>query len=148
MCFLPAAKEILDKCALALNSKLAQNPALSCAIVVSQPICQYIDIGSSYSRCLDSICPPSYGESCSYISVEDVPVHNMCAVSLDDEARMINFLLSGSHINAGNMLRSIFTEHFGTEKSITADVLYERKCRKNDGNRGRCAEAEKENLGG
>ena len=116
-----AAKEILDKCALALNSKLAQNPALSCAIVVSQPICQYIDIGSSYSRCLDSICPPSYGESCSYISVEDVPVHNMCAVSLDDEARMINFLLSGSHINAGNMLRSIFTEHFGTEKSITAE---------------------------
>lgn len=119
------SQEVAAQIALKLSEALNKNPALACSLAVSPPIRQYLDIGSNYSRCLDAMQPPAYGQACSCFAVSDTPLRNVCAISMDDESRLANFLMSGSQKNAQDMLGSIFAERFGeTRKINSADRLF------------------------
>lgn len=119
------AQDVASQIASRLGSALVKNPALSCALAISPPIRQYLDIGSSYSRCLDAMQSSAYGEVCACFTVSETPVRNVCSISMDDESRLANFLMSGSQKNALDMLGSIFAERFGDSRKInSADRLF------------------------
>lgn len=116
-----AAEQIAQQ----LSEALVKSPALSCALAVSPPINRYVDIGFCYSRCLEALRQPAYGERCACVDVSAAAFPNARAISMDDESRLANFLMSGSQKNALDMLSGIFAERFGSKRQMgSADRLF------------------------
>lgn len=128
------ARDDPARLAQALGERLREMPHIACSLLVSPAIERYDDIGVHYSQCLELAQRPSCGSACELSFVSQLSSANRLRLgefSLDDEGRLVNFILTGSQNNVQETLDRILagaddgqSEFGASEKLLLSHLLF------------------------